>query len=552
MRRGEAAQDRRDEVAHVGRALHLLGTRPRDQHVARHPLLEQQLGRLDDRLGVEAPDHRAAVEDVADRHQRHPLVVRHVAPDDRHGRALGQSPRGVVERLAEPVRPRRAGGCEPGEVPDGRLGLDHRAQRGRVRGHHEVLAEAPLESEARHAEARVLVGPLEVARVERRFRDAPGHAALGRVAHLPRHDEPVGLAEQARAGARITSAGIRYSNIEPDQETSAEPRPTGVSARPRRNQCSGGDVALGDGEEARQARLGRQQVVVARVERPVADPEADREQLARRVEQEAEVRLPEEPLGLVGDGLERRTSVDAATSRGRDRRLVPTSGDRDGRSLEGRRRRRVLATAAAASAQVTSSLSAPSPRSAMSGPRDVGERAGRRAASSGQPGGPRRARRRAPSPGRPSGRDGSSASSSCRRVTLSRPAVVADRVGRLPRQRDGVVDARQGGRDRQRLVEHLAAGVRQRQQMPAQVAAVDRRHVGGLERSRGRACRTSCRGGRGALEAARCVASVASSRSTISRVPIQPKSRARDRRQQVHPDVRRRRAVRDDRLGSSW
>ena len=36
----------------------------------------------------------------------------------------------------------------------------------------------------------------------------------------------------------MTSAGIRYSNIEPDHEISAEPRPTGVSARPSRNQWS--------------------------------------------------------------------------------------------------------------------------------------------------------------------------------------------------------------------------------------------------------------------------------------------------------------------------
>src|SRR5574342_144820 len=37
-------------------------------------------------------------------------------------------------------------------------------------------------------------------------------------------------------GERITSAGMRYSNIDPDQETSADPRSTGVKARPRWNQ----------------------------------------------------------------------------------------------------------------------------------------------------------------------------------------------------------------------------------------------------------------------------------------------------------------------------
>ena len=43
------------------------------------------------------------VEHVAERDQRHPLVVRHVALDDRDRRALRETARGVVERLAEPV-----------------------------------------------------------------------------------------------------------------------------------------------------------------------------------------------------------------------------------------------------------------------------------------------------------------------------------------------------------------------------------------------------------------------------------------------------------------
>ena len=38
----------------------------------------------------------------------------------------------------------------------------------------------------------------------------------------------------------MTSSGIRYSNIEPDHEMRAEPLPTGVSGRPRWNQCEAG------------------------------------------------------------------------------------------------------------------------------------------------------------------------------------------------------------------------------------------------------------------------------------------------------------------------
>ena len=46
------------------------------------------------------------------------------------------------------------------------------------------------------------------------------------------------------SGERMTSAGIRYSNIDPDQEISADPRPTGVNARPKRNQCDEGTSPL--------------------------------------------------------------------------------------------------------------------------------------------------------------------------------------------------------------------------------------------------------------------------------------------------------------------
>jgi hypothetical protein len=38
----------------------------------------------------------------------------------------------------------------------------------------------------------------------------------------------------------MTSDGIKYSNIEPDQEISAAPLSTGVTARPSRNQCRAG------------------------------------------------------------------------------------------------------------------------------------------------------------------------------------------------------------------------------------------------------------------------------------------------------------------------
>ena len=45
-------------------------------------------------------------------------------------------------------------------------------------------------------------------------------------------------------GSFITSGGIRYSNIEPDQDISAPLKPISTIGRPSRNQCSVGRSPL--------------------------------------------------------------------------------------------------------------------------------------------------------------------------------------------------------------------------------------------------------------------------------------------------------------------
>ena len=62
------------------------------------------------------------------------------------------------------------------------------------------------------------------------------------------------------------------------------------------------------------------------------------------------------------------------------------------------------------------------------------------------------------------------------------PSIVGDGRRRLACQRDRIVDAPQGGSHGERQVEHLAAGVGERDQVSAEVAAVDRRKVRRLER----------------------------------------------------------------------
>ena len=83
------------------------------------------------------------------------------------------------------------------------------------------------------------------------------------------------------------------------------------------------------------------------------------------------------------------------------------------------------------------------------------------------------------------------------------PPVVADRARRLASQRDRVLDAGQRRPDRKRLVDHLVTGVRQREQVAGEIAAVDRRARRPARAGAGRACRTSCTGGHGTVRVRR-------------------------------------------------
>ena len=320
-----------------------------------------------------------------------------------------------------------------------------------------------------------------------------------------------------------------------DHEMRAEPRPTGVSARPSRNQWSGVDVALGDREEAGEPGLGREQVVVARVERRRRGP-GTRSRTACGSGRTGS-RSPS-PGTAAGPGrrspARRRTSCAAAGA--------PASGcGRSGGSDSSASVGKAVAcgSGSASSAEVSdvaarrpaepprptsrARCSAPSPRSAVMRRGDVRQRPGvRRELAQARRPVPRasRGRRRRLRPAARGPRRGA------RRVSVWRSPVVADVAGGLARQRDRVADPGERGRDRERLVDHLAAGVGQRQQVAGEIAAVDRRHVRRARAGAGRACRTSCRGARGSARGARSSRASPRGAPPSRSVPIQPKSRA--------------------------
>ena len=362
----------------------------------------------------------------------------------------------------------------------------------------------------------------------------------------------------------MTSAGIRYSNIEPDQESSAEPRPTGRQRAAEAEPVRGGDVALGDRDEARQPRLGGEQVVVARVE-------ACRPRRGSRSRRACAVGSKRKPKSIAPDraacaprrrcAWSRRTSADRA---GASRPASPAArigqlGDAwrsasppADAAEQSRGPARWLSTARRAAlgprrraSPVTGRL-AVAPRSGRARcPRASGACAASSASRAAQAVGRRRDARRA----RPA--SALSGLVELPRVTVwlrrSSPSAPPPRAtsasaSSMPAQRFG--DRAAAGRriSRQALAEH--------EQVAGEVAAVDRGHVARARAARGRACRTSCRSGPGSARGGsmRRAASPRAARP-VSGVPIQPKSRAATVDEQVEPDVRRRRAVRDDRLG---
>ena len=246
--------------------------RPRTRHrdVARRAFLQQQLRRLDHRLGVEPRPHRAVEKRVGDGDDRHALMVGHEGAHDRDAFAFGQAARRVVQRLVEAIAAARADRGEPLEVSRRRLRIDHARERGRIRRDDDVFAEPALQPEAGHAEVRILVGELQVAGVVGGFRNAPGDPERGPVFDLPPHDQPARPLDQA-AGRRAhherrhqifehrARPGDQRGAVRDRRDGAAEPEPV-----------AGRNVALGDRHEARQPRLGGEQIVAARVERPSA------------------------------------------------------------------------------------------------------------------------------------------------------------------------------------------------------------------------------------------------------------------------------------------
>ena len=171
------------------------------------------------------------------------------------------------ERLVEAIATARAERGEAREILRRGLRIDHGREPGGVGSDDNVLAEAALQAQAGHAEVRILVGELEVAGVVGGLRNAPRNAEHGAVARsAAARPERLVCSSRLPAGARMTSEGIRYSNIEPDQEISAAPSAERRDGAAEPEPVARRNIAFGDGEEAREPRLRGEEVVAAWVE----------------------------------------------------------------------------------------------------------------------------------------------------------------------------------------------------------------------------------------------------------------------------------------------
>ena len=271
----------------------------------RDPLLQQHLGGAHGGVRHEAAHDRRVAEEVREREQPHALVVGHVGAHDGTVLAARHAGGRVVDRLDEAVAAERLlVADEAFKVLASRLGHERQGHERGVRRHDEILREAALEAQARHAEGPVLIGVMRVRGVVARFGDAPRHAALAGVLHLASDHRAGGLPEQR---VRVFRHEQRRHEVFEHRAAPGEQRRFGSLAGQQpaqREPVVRRRLFARDEQEAGDAGFRRQQVVAAGILAPRRHVEADAQQLARGVVEEAEVHLRLRFVAAFGQRLE--------------------------------------------------------------------------------------------------------------------------------------------------------------------------------------------------------------------------------------------------------
>jgi len=263
---------------------------------ARAPLLQQEVRRPDHRVGMKAVAHHAVMDDIGQSDQGHALMMGHVTAHDGDRLVFRESCRREIKRLEEAITAQGAQLFQAGVVAGGGVGLVHGGQGGGVGGDHQIFREAALQAQAGHAKRRILIGEFKIALVERRFRDAPGHALFPAIADLAFDHPAASLVKQAVARREADQRGhqVFEHRARPGQQRWAA---DGAGHAPAEVEpVLAAYIALGDGDQAGESRLGGEQVVIALVEHSGGGLETNGEQMALVIVEEAEVHLFEQPL----------------------------------------------------------------------------------------------------------------------------------------------------------------------------------------------------------------------------------------------------------------
>jgi hypothetical protein len=162
----------------------------------------------------------------------------------------------------------------------GRMRIHHQPHGGGVRCNDNVVRQAALESKARYSEGVVLVVQLSVELVVAGLGNAPWHAALPAVLHLPLNDRAIGFVEQRSAVRWHDQQG--HEVLEHRAAPGEQRRPAaGIGQHPSEAEpVILWKFSLGDCDKACESRLRCEQIIKAGVAPVIADVIPNRQELA--------------------------------------------------------------------------------------------------------------------------------------------------------------------------------------------------------------------------------------------------------------------------------
>ncbi len=304
MGRLEETENGEDQSVDIG--LWLLGAKPGGAEIPRKSLLQKEFGRSNLGLGVKPGPHHPIEKNVGQRHEGHPLVMRHERPHHNHFFVVRKTRGCVIQRIVETEPPIGPLFHQAAEIVRGFERIHHRGQSGGVRGDHQILRKPPLQAKPGNAKGGVLVRKVKVLRVEGGLGNAPGDMALFSVGDLTVNNGAAGMAYQAPRGG-LHDEG-RHQVFEhrsrPGQERRA---PRQRRKGPRQTKpVRGRNVSLGNGDKTGEPGFGSQHVVVNGVRFFFRWFKSDKEEFFRRIKKQAEVHGLD---GLIAGARQRRQTA---------------------------------------------------------------------------------------------------------------------------------------------------------------------------------------------------------------------------------------------------